>query len=90
MRQRVENGLSIGVEDEGKEWAKPGDWHAPQGVSNKEKLEQAVTELMRRQPDLTKLQAVQKIGAEMNRALNAPNEVAAHHFRVMNTRAPSF
>ena len=67
-------------------FAKPGDWHTPAGQSDKQKLEAAVAELCRRQPGLTPLEAVQKIGGAMESKLNAPNRIAADHFQAQNTR----
>ena len=69
---------------EGKEFFKPGDWYTPSGPSQKQKLEQAVAELIRRAPGLTPLQAVQRIGLQMDAALNAPNAAAARHFKAQH------
>ena len=67
-------------------FAKPGDWHSASGQSDKQKLEAAVAELCRRQPGMTPLQAVQKLGGAMEAKLNAPNRIAADHFQAQNTR----
>ena len=67
---------------EGKEFYKPGDWYTPSGPTQKQKLEGAVAELCRRTPGLTQMDALEKIGAQMDAALNRPNAVAAQHFKM--------
>ena len=67
---------------EGKEFFKPGDWYTPSAPSQKQKLEGAVAELCRRTPGLTQMDALEKIGAQMDAALNRPNAAAAQHFKM--------
>ena len=67
---------------EGKEFFKPGDWYTPSAPSQKQKLEGAVAELCRRTPGLTQMAALEKIGAQMDAALNRPNAAAAQHFKM--------
>lgn len=87
MRERVDQGGSPhGGADVGRRPQEPGDWYVQDASSNKQKLERAVDELMRRQPGLSRLEAVQKIGVEMERHLNAPNALAEQHFRARDRR----